>query len=141
MISAIYTANEDLSVAIPWQTAPEKTQGTEILSVVLAASSPTAPVKVEFDAQGVHNTSNVSMVAALFVDDESFARRSSPSNPAGPGFLVPMALRYSWVPGDTLPHTYRIRVGALSGAMRLNGMATTTMFGGTMAATLFVEEK
>lgn len=59
--TAIYTVNEDLSVAFPCTATPEKTDGTQILTVVYAASSPDAEVFTEFDAQGCHKTSNVSL--------------------------------------------------------------------------------
>lgn len=139
--SAIYTTNEDLSVVIPWDdTVPQKTEGTEVVSLLYAASSPTAKLRVTFQAFGYHKTSDSGIAAALFLDDEQFARRVDYANPPGLGYAVGVNLVYDFVPGDTEEHLYRIRVGAAAGVCRLNGTGTYRLFGGTAAATLTVDE-
>lgn len=139
--SAIYTLNEDLSVPIPWDdTPPQKTEGTEVVSALYAASSNETKVRVTFTAFGYHKTNDHALSAALFLDGEQFARRTCLANPSAPGYAVNLILSYDFVPGDTAEHLYKIRVGAASGVCRLNGTGTFRLFGGTAAAVLTVDE-
>lgn len=138
---AAYTANENLSVTIPANDlVPTKTQGTEILSVALAAVSATAAVTVHFSGCGFHASTDHAVVAALFVDDETYARRTALTNPPGTGYFVNLGLDYHFVPGDADEHTYKIRVGASSGTVRFNGTGAGRIFGGSAAATLLVAD-
>ena len=139
--SAIYTVNEDLAVTIPWDdTPPQKTEGTEVVTLLYAASTPEAKVRVRFSTFGYHKTGDAGLTAALFLDNELCARRTGFANPPGPAYATPLELVYDFVPGDTAAHQYRIRVGAASGVCRLNGTGSMRLFGGTAAATLTVDE-
>lgn len=139
--SAIYSVNEDLAVTIPWDdTPPQKTEGTEVVALLYAASCDTAKIRVRFSAFGYHKTTDSGLTAALFLDGEQFARRTGFGNPPGPAYAVGIDLTYDFVPGDTDEHLYRIRVGAASGVCRLNGTGSGRLYGGTAAAILTVDE-
>ena len=137
---AIYTAATDISAAIPWGATPEKTQGLCIFAEAFEASIDSA-VRVQFLVNGLHKTTNTAMAAALFIDDQQYAVRSVAVNPPAAGSFVPLQLEYCHIPGDGLPHTYRVHVGPLSGVMTINGTTGAPGFGATMAATLTLEEK
>jgi len=138
-VSSIYTSKANLTKLIPW-TTPTKNDGTCIVTTTLVASDPTAEIRVEFDASVVHLSGAWAIVASLFVDDELYARRTAAVTPVGTGYIMPLALRYSFVPGDTEPHTYRIHVGSTGGIVRLNAIDSGESFGDTMASTLLVQE-
>lgn len=137
---AAYYTNENLASPIPADdTIPTNSEGTEILSVSHAAGSADEAVTVHFSGSGTNSISDNALVACLFVDDETTARRVAMANPAGAGYWVNLALDYQYVPGDTVAHTYKIRVGPLgSGTIRLNGSGSVRYFGGAAAATLVV---
>jgi len=136
-VSAVYTSNALLSTEIPLSGSPNTSaHGTQVATVQLAASSDTAKICIDFAAQGLHETDNHGLCAILLVDDEAIARRMTFVTPAEAEFNCPLKLRYEYVPGDTALHTYRIRVGASLGAMRLN----SALGGGTVAAVLTAEE-
>lgn len=137
---AIYTAATDISNPIVWGNAPEKTQGLCIFAESFAVPCGKA-VRVQFLAHGLHKTTNTALAAALFIDDQQYAVRSVAVNPPAAGSFVPLQLEYCHIPGDGLPHTYRVHVGPLSGVMTINGTTGATGFGATMAATLALEEK
>lgn len=134
---AAYYLNENLTAAIPADdTIPTSSEGTEILSVSHAAKSANEAVVLHFSGSGTNNITNA-IVACLFVDNETTARRVAMVNPGGAGYWVSLTLDYQYVPGDTLAHTYKIRVGPLgSGTVRLNGSGSARYFGGAAAATL-----
>lgn len=139
--SDVYTSTDLLTNPIPIDGSPvSASEGTEVLSVVFAASSDTAEVTVRFSGSGTHAVSDNALVAALFIDGDATARRVGFTNPAGPGYAASFSLEYSFVPGDTNPRTYKIRVGSSSGSMRLNAYAGPLSFGGSAGATLSVTE-
>jgi|GEM_PF-3367872 len=140
----LYTSDALLTNPITLgNSTPTSSMGTEIQTVEFAANSATSKVVVEFHASGSHASSDSALLAILLVDSETTARATSlpvnpPPAPGGIGYLTPLFLRYEWVPGDTLPHIYRIRVGAGGGSMRLN--VSGASMGGTVGATLTAED-
>ncbi|MGV8954787.1 MAG: hypothetical protein ACOH2M_27060 [Cypionkella sp.] len=140
---AVYTTSVNLNAAIPYDdTIPQSTEGVEILTVSLAASSPTARVRIRFDGGVVNNTNDNVITAALFMDSESGARRAVPVGVPAAGITAPAALIYEFSPGDTASHTYKIRMGTpnTTPTFRLNGSGGTRIYGGVAAATLTAEE-
>lgn len=140
---SVYTTSADLNAAIPFDdTIPQSTEGVEILTVDLAASSATARVRVQFNGQAVNNTNDNGMTVALFMDSESGARRASIIGVPALGITVQAFLFYEFVPGDTAVHTYKIRMGTpnTTPTFRLNGSGGSRVYGGVSAATLIAEE-
>lgn len=139
--SAVYTVNEDLTLTIPADDSiPTSTEGSQILSVTLAALSASSTVEVVFNAFALHTTTAGAVISALFVDSEVNARRTTAVTTQAAGYWTPLVLRYRFAPGDTNPHTYKIRIGAASGVIRLNGSQSARLFGGSAAAMLSVDE-
>lgn len=137
---AIYAAHIDISNPIPWGRTPEKTDGLCIFAEPFTVECGKA-VKVSFLVQALHKTGSDVMSACLFIDDQLYAVRTAPHNAPGAGYFIPLPLEYCHIPGDGLPHTYRIHIGPHAGVMSINGVGGTAGFGSTMAATLTLEEK
>lgn len=137
--SAVYIANENLSIPIPVDdTPPQKTEGTKVFEAAIKASSPTDKVRVQTNGWGV-SSQTFPLTAALFVDDEHFARRAVPANPPASGFTASNNLFYEHCPGDTEPHTYKLHLGSSSGVARMNGTASQRLYGGASATTMSVD--
>lgn len=134
--TAAYIANENLSVTIPVDdTPPQKTEGTKVMEVTVAAKSPTDRIRIQADGWGV-STLTFPLTAALFVDDERYARRCVPANPPASGFTAATRLFYEHCPGDTDPHTYKLHLGASTGLARMNGTASSRLYGAASAVTM-----
>src|SRR5215217_8582652 len=103
-----YGACEPISAVIPWTAWPEKTQGVEKLVTTLAASGPSAAIEVSFEGLGVHATGTSAIMAAVFVDDEQYARKVWMPNPFAANFLTQLGGSFIYEPGDTHTHTFRI---------------------------------
>lgn len=137
--TAVYVVNETLSSPIPVDdTPPHKSEGTCVCKVTARASSPTGRIRVQADGWGV-STGTFPLTAALFVDDESFARRASPSNPPGSGFTASSRIFFEHCPGDTEEHTYKLHIGSSTGIARMNGTSSSRLYGGASAVTMVVD--
>jgi hypothetical protein len=138
---AEYTANADLSAAIPLDdTIPQITEGTQILSAAITPSSTTSKIRARFQCQFIDNTAARNAMAALFLNSRTDALRTAFSSSGGAGFAQVITLEHEHIPGATTAQTYSIRVGPQGGTIRLNGTGTARLFGGSSAATLVLEE-
>lgn len=138
---AEYTTNTTLSTTIPFDdTIPQSSEGTEILTVTLTPASATNRVRVRWQGFGGGSTQSY-LTAALFWDSVANALCTSMTLISGANHVEFWALEFEHVPGDTSAHTYKIRVGAHTGSMKLNGDSSTgRLYGGSARSTLVVEE-
>jgi hypothetical protein len=137
---AEYTANVDLTVAIPLDdTIPQNTEGTQILSVTITPKSTTNRLRIRFQGYGGSNTAAVNIIAALFVGSGVNAVRANLASTAGASFFTSCVVEYEFVPGATTLQTISVRVGGPL-TFRLNGTTSARALGGSSAATLIVEE-
>jgi hypothetical protein len=142
---AVYTTSANLTGVIPYDdTAPQSTEGDEILTVTLTPNSASSRVRITFSGWCTHNTSSTGVISALFIDSETSARRAMVAVPADAGSSATTYLVYEYAPGDTVEHTYKIRTGIPSSgggaSYRWNGSGGTRVFGGTSAAVITVNE-
>lgn len=137
---AHYGANEPISSVIPWLAWPEKTHGVEKLTATLAATGPGAALEVTFEGLGVNASSTGAIMAALFIDDEQFARKVWMPNPFAANYLTQVGGSYIFEPDDTDTHTFRIRLGTASGTVWFNGTTSGAVVGGASVCTLTVKE-
>jgi len=134
--SVTYASNASMATVMnPGASPPSSSQGTQIMTLDFAASTPTAKVKVVFTGKGAAQTGDPAIAAALFIDSETSARETG-VGVAPAGYSEDVGFIYEWVPGDTAVHTYKIRVGAVSGAIRMNSGS----YGGTAKCRLVVED-
>lgn len=137
---AEYTTNADLSTNIPLDdTTPTSSEGTQVLSATITTTSATQRVRARFQGFGEQVTSGNAMIAALFRGSTCL---NVTSFNVGAGLYVEergLALEFEDSPGSAAAFTYTIRVGAPSGAVRLNGSNSGRYFGGTARATLVLD--
>lgn len=135
-----YAANTDLSNTIPLDdTPPTNSEGTQILSRVATTTSNTQRVRIRFQGFGEQTATGAAMIAALFRGPTCV--QVSNFN-IGAGLYIeerPIALEYEEQPGVAGSYTYSVRVGASSGAMRMNGTNTGRLFGGAAKTTMTIE--
>lgn len=144
---SVYTSNVNLTATIPDDdTIPQNTEGTEILSVSITPQSTTSTVKITFAGFGATSSNLVEIVSALFRDTVANALCAATHSCGDGGTLsagnqiVQTSLVYEFVPGSTNAITFKLRVGATGGTLRMNGISTARRFGGVAQCSLLVEE-
>lgn len=137
---AAYTANADLTAQIPADdTIPQNSEGTQIISVSFTPKTTTNRLRLRFQGEASAAVA-ASVVAALFSSASASAIRSTFTNvSAGQGGTL--VIEHEYVPATTSALTFSVRVGPVSATtVRMNGTSAARFFGGTMAATLVIEE-
>lgn len=137
---AHYGACEPINAVIPWMAWPEKTTGVEKLVTTLAAQYAGNAIEISFEGLGVHSTGTAALIAALFIDDEQFARKVWMPNPFAANFLTAIGGSFIYMPGDVDTHTFRIRLGSAAGVVWFNGTTGGLVAGGASVCTLTVKE-
>jgi hypothetical protein len=136
---AEYTTSASVTTAIPLDdSTPTSSEGTQILSVSITPTSDANRLRARFQGWGsaIEEGTPRAMNCAMFTGTTC---RAASSAPGGSGMLC---AEFEYVPGSTSSVTISVRVGAASGALRLNGDAASSArrFGGASRATLVVEE-
>lgn len=130
-IGSIFSGNvaqqSGSSVLNPTTTAPTNTQGTQIVSQVVAPSSNTAKVIIDFAGMVDTSTNNATVNIAVFRGTTFIGISSSVIRTAGQ--VQPFALKIVDVPGTTANVTYTFRIGVSSGSWYL-GRSQSNTFGG-----------
>jgi hypothetical protein len=139
---AEYTTNAALTTAIPIDnTVPQNTEGTQIISVSFTPKTVTNRIRLRFQGEFGANATPCSVVAAVFSSASAGALRSVLITSPTADYATPIALEYEYVPGVTTALTFSVRVGPTTGfTMRMNGTTAGGFMGGTMGATLVIEE-
>jgi hypothetical protein len=137
-----YTANANIASIIPLDdTIPQDTEGVQIISVSITPKSTTNRIRLRFQGTVVSAVSSVNVIAAVFNSSSTSALRTTYAATGGVDFATTLYLEHEYVPASTSAQTFTVRVGSQTGAaFRMNGAASARFFGGTMAATLIVEE-
>lgn len=140
--TAEYNLNVDLSTIIPVDdTVPQNTEGAEILSITHAASAAGNLIRLRFS--GVPTASAASVIAAaMFKSGSSDAISATMTEVSVAGVRAQMCMESEVTAATTSSQTYSVRVGPGSGGInvRFNGTNTERRFGGSMKATLILEE-
>jgi hypothetical protein len=135
-----YSTNADLSTTIPLDdTVPTSTEGTQILSQAVTTTSNTQRVRIRVNGVGEQASTGAAMIMALFRGTTCV--QVSDFNVGG-GLYVEerqLSLEYEEQPGAAGSYTYSVRVGASSGAMRMNGTNAGRLFGGAAKTTMVIE--
>lgn len=139
---AEYTANAALTATIPSDdTIPQNTEGTQILSVSFTPKSATSRVRLRFQGEFALSSANQSGVAAIFSSASANALRATITTAAGADFAEPLVVEHEYVPGVTTAITFSVRVGPNAAVtMRMNGVTSGRLLGGSLGATLVIEE-
>lgn len=140
-VDAEYTTNADLSATIPYDdTSPQVTEGTQILTVVVTPKSNTSRIRLHFNAFASSATATAVAQVALFRNGGANALAVGSTILTTANAPLPLTFDVAHVPGATTAQTYTVRVGANSGAMRLNGTPTQRLYGGAARAVLTATE-
>ncbi len=134
-----YTANTDLTANIPGDdTIPQNTEGTQILTLSITPRFSTSKLRLRFEGQ-VSPTLADRVTAALF--------RDSGANAVAAQMVIPESTRMATLylqtevaASSTSATTFNLRIGAQSTTIRLNGLNTARLLGGSSSATLVCEE-
>jgi hypothetical protein len=145
---ATYAANAALSTIIPLDdTIPQSNEGTEIVTASITPQATTNRIRVTFTGQA-HGSGTVDAqraIAALFQDsvaDALCATATHVNSNEGSSVDEPaiLSLTFEHSPATVSAVTYKIRVGANSGTVRMNGTASARWFGGVSIASLVLQE-
>lgn len=140
VVNRVYTrfsSHASINSIIPIDdTVPTGVEGTEFISASITPQSATNRICVSFCGFAQHDAGS-GMVAFLSVNGgpsvcTSYLKHSE---------VQQTALYHEYVPGTTAPQTLSIRIGAnAGGVLRMNGLASTRLFGGTATTCLLIEE-
>jgi hypothetical protein len=120
---------------------PAAAQGlTQIISVSFTPKSTTSRLRLRF--QGEFTLLNAGTAGfALFSSASANAIKATLISTIGATLPTPVVFEYEYVPATTSALTFTVRVGPISAnTMRFNGNTAARFFGGTMGATLVIEE-
>lgn len=139
--TARYTANANLTVQIPYDdTIPQITEGTEIISTTFTMKSVTNILRMRFRGSAANSIASP-IIAAIFIAGDSNAKVATYGTCAGANHETTVGLEIDVVPGVLTALTVSVRVGpGAATTTRFNGDPTTRAFGGSMGATLTLEE-
>lgn len=135
-----YGINADLSTTIPIDdTVPTSTEGNQILSRSVAVTGTTQRVRIRVNGFGMPATAGADLVMALF-RGSSCVQVSASGEGAG-AFVTQRAISLECEdqPGAIGSFTYSVRVGANTGAVRMNGTDAGRLFGGAAKTTMIIE--
>ena len=125
---------------IPFDTSiPEKTEGTEFMTLAITPSSATNTLIIQVTLQIAFSASDWTTVA-LFQDSTTNALAATTANIQA-GFGLPQTFNYKMTAGTTSSTTFKVRAGAGSaGTVTVNGTAGAARLGGVMASTMTIYE-
>lgn len=133
-----YTANADLTVAIPLDNSiPQNTEGTQIISTTYTMKNSANKLRVRFLG---HSASGTYSIAALFRDAIANAIGVGVATHANNTYYQTLAIPDIEFLPAAASVDLKVRVGANAGTMRLNGAIAAGLFGGIMVSTMVIEE-
>lgn len=138
-VTAAYTA---VTATIPYDdTIPQNTEGGEILTATITPVSASSMLVVTVFGQLITDVSGVGATAALFRDSTANAVAAHGGTAAtGNRLGLTVAMKYSVISGSTSATTFKVRVGASSGNINVNGDSSGHKYGGVSNFTMTIEE-
>jgi len=85
--------------------------------------------------------SQTGIIAALFVDATASAIYATKMQPVGGAAMSNLCFEHAVSSASTSSRTYRIRVGAVSGHIYVNGDSAARNYGGVSRARITIEER
>lgn len=138
-VATVVTVNASIPLD---NTIPQNTEGVEVITASITPTSATNRLRIEFEASG--GTSGALYgVAALFQDSTAGAISASCTSYVGLNLDggIFLSLVYEMAAGTTSATTFKIRAGASSNVIYINGNAGgTRVFGGVSFARLRITE-
>jgi len=138
---AAYATNAALSAVFTFTTdnVPAIANGTQVLSVTITPKSVTNRMRIRVQSTGATDLGGA-WCMALFANGVSAAIASNWDGGGGDD-MRQSVIEFEHVPGATSLQTYTVRVGPVTGSvLRLNGLSSARRGGGTMSASIILEE-
>jgi len=131
----------DCSVAMPIDnTIPQKTEGTEVLTLAITPASATNYLHIYGTISGGTNNSGSGL--AIFQDDTASAIAAFPLALSADGrSMTNWSYHYYMAAGTTSETTFKLRIGTYDAHFYVNGnYSGTRPFGAVTMTNLFIEE-
>jgi hypothetical protein len=142
-VSSTVTSKLTCSTELPLDdTIPQKTEGTEVLTLAITPTSSTNILKIEFSGGGTTDANKFGGVA-LFQDATTnalAAQRISGVVGAATASADSIYLTHVMTSGTTSSTTFKIRMGCSAGSTYINGTSSARVFGGVASTVLTVTE-
>lgn len=140
-----YTTYASSTAAFPRDdTVPQNTEGTEIINdCTITPSSATNRLRIHAQVMGLANTTGpITASAGIFQDSTADALAVGVTDLAGTDWgTTALNFTHEMAAGTTSATTFKLRWSAnTAGTTYINGINTGRLYGGTMAARLWVEE-
>lgn len=136
-----YTTYSSTATAIPIDdTIPQNTEGAEWNTVTIIPTNASNRLVIEASFSQLAASGAVVTVAALFQDTTANALASSTAQPQGANYNFNLSVRHEMAAGTTSATTFKLRAGADSGTLYINGRSTGRLYGGTSAVRIKVTE-
>lgn len=120
-------------------TVPQKTEGTEVMTLAITPTSATNKLKIEVIVQYATQTNNDEAAMALFQDTTADALKAGMGGLGNYTIRGPMTLTHYMTAGTTSETTFKVRMGAVTGNAGFNGI-TARRFGGVCASSITITE-
>lgn len=140
IVSGSYTGFAQMTANIPLDdTIPQRTEGTEVISISLTPKSTTSRIRLRF-AGSVYNSSTAGVVIALFQNSDTSALFANANSYGSSNVTNHMDFFYDHYPNTTSPVTYSVRIGTSAGYIRANALSNARILGGATFLNFVAEE-
>ncbi len=140
-VTGSYTSNANLTTAIPADdTIPQNTEGTEIVTVTITPKRSDSTIRIRFSGMCAFPIGSSQQVTAAVFQDSAADAIFATGKLVGVAVIDALSGEFTVAAGSTTARTYKLRVGAASGTVRMNGNAAGRHYGGIAATTLTAEE-
>lgn len=134
------TAFSNTTARIPTDdTIPQSSEGTQILTCSITPKFASSILRITFQGS-FGNDESAALVLAMFRDSGADAISAALTDMPDIDSMMQAGLCVEVAASSISSTTFKIRVGAVSGTLQINGVTTTRRLGGVMRSTLIIEE-
>lgn len=141
IVSSFSGANNSTANTIPWDdTIPQSSEGLEFFSLAITPANASSLLEIHVEFQGT-SSSVAQIIVALFKDSETDARAAVDANVGvGAGQPTKLMLTYHMTAGSTSAMTFKVRAGAATGSLTINGTSGARKLGGVLVSGITIKE-
>lgn len=143
-VQQVYNSTSSVSTtstAIPRDnTLPQNTEGAEVITLSITPTNASNYIVVEGRINASLSASSVGIIVALFKDSDASALAVSAFAPPSSQLLSSIPFSYRMVAGTTSTMTFKVRVGAASGTVTVNGENGLAVYGGASISVIKITE-
>jgi hypothetical protein len=135
------TAATAISATIPLDdTIPQSGEGTQLMTQAITPGNSSNILEIEVIVPFAGTTGGAAAVVALFQDATASALAATVADTGSAGYSSGLHLIHRMTAGTTSATTFKVRVGATSGTLTINGASSARLLGGVSAARLIIRE-